>query len=153
MKSNGNASMVSLVLLVNRMNTTRNLLVAAFTAMLCLPAAANLGSADFPAGIESSGPKTTHKAMCGKLDNQCVVTFSGRRMQVDGSGGIDRDQLLGFRSDFDRNETYYYVDYRKSNGDRGTALFLFTNRKAASYFGQALSRWYNQDPRPYPVTY
>ena len=74
-------------------------------------------------------------------------------MWVDGSSGIDRRQLLGFRSDFDRNETYYYIDYQRKDGSKSTALFLFVNRKAAAYFGQSLSRWYDSDARPYPTTY
>ena len=135
------------------MSLKKAFLSASFLYLLAQPVLADLGSAEVPSGVGASGPKTTHQALCGKLDNQCVVTFDGRRMEVNNAGGIDRDQLLGFRSAFDRNETYYYVDYKKADGTKSTALFLFTNRKAASYFGQSLSRWYNQDPRPYPVTY
>ena len=74
-------------------------------------------------------------------------------MSVDGSSGISRAQLIGFRTEFDRQETYFYVDYIGSAGDKRSALFVFHNRKAASYFGQSLSRWYNADPNAYPVTY
>ena len=113
--------------------------------------AGDLGPADFPGDVEEI--KSVHTASCRQLKRTCQITFEGDTMRVDNFRGIKRDQLIEFRTAFDRNEQYFYVTYENSSGKRTTALFLFVNRKAAGYFGQELSKWYEMDPRPIPKTY
>ena len=113
----------------------------------------DLGPADFPSEAINSGPKSSHTAWCKQLNRNCVVIFDNEKMIVDNFKGITREQFIDFRTSWDRNEMYYYVNYLNSENKKTTALFLFVNRKAAAYFGESLSRWYNQDPNPYPITY
>ena len=113
----------------------------------------DLGPADFPSEAINSGPKSSHKAWCKQLGRNCVIVFDNEKMIVDNFKGIQREQFIDFRTSWDRNEMYYYVNYLNSENKKTTALFLFINRKAAAYFGESLSRWYNQDPNPYPITY
>ena len=113
----------------------------------------DLGPADFPSEAINSGPKSSHTAWCKQLNRNCVVIFDNEKMIVDNFKGIKREQFIDFRTSWDRNEMYYYVNYLNSENKKTTALFLFMNRKAAAYFGESLSRWYNQDPNPYPITY
>ena len=115
--------------------------------------AGDLGPADFPGDFEHVGLKSIHKASCKQLKRTCQITFEGDTMRVDNFRGIRRDQFIDFKTAFDRNEQYFYVTYKNSAGKKTTALFLFVNRKAAGYFGQALSKWYEMDPRPIPKTY
>lgn len=109
----------------------------------------DLGPADF-GDIEEGGPRSYHDAWCRQLRKECRVTFSGRTMKVDNYKGITREQLQGFRSAEDGGEHYFYVRYLNSKGKMTNALFLFVHGQAASEFGYALSRWYEQDPRPVP---
>ncbi len=113
----------------------------------------DLGPADFPSEAINSGPKSSHTAWCKQLGRNCVIVFDKEKMIVDNFKGIKREQFIDFRTSWDRNEMYYYVNYLNSENKKTTALFLFMNRKAAAYFGESLSRWYNQDPNPYPITY
>ena len=113
----------------------------------------DLGPADFPSEAINSGPKSSHTAWCKQLGRNCVIVFDNEKMIVDNFKGIKREQFIDFRTSWDRNEMYYYVNYLNSENKKTTALFLFMNRKAAAYFGESLSRWYNQDPNPYPNTY
>ena len=113
----------------------------------------DLGPADFPSEAINSGPKSSHTAWCKQLGRNCVIVFDNEKMIVDNFKGIKREQFIDFRTSWDRNEMYYYVNYLNSENKKTTALFLFINRKAAAYFGESLSRWYNQDPNPYPITY
>ena len=113
----------------------------------------DLGPADFPSEAINSGPKSSHTAWCKQLGRNCVIVFDNEKMIVDNFKGIKREQFIDFRTSWDRNEMYYYVNYLNSENKKTTALFLFMNRKAAAYFGESLSRWYNQDPNPYPITY
>tara|TARA_B100000965_G_C19454148_1_gene696679 strand:+ start:313 stop:885 length:573 start_codon:yes stop_codon:yes gene_type:complete len=117
----------------------------------------DLGPADFPGDIEEGGPRSYHDAWCRQLKKECRVRFSGRIMTIEGFKGIDRSQLISFRHDFDggtfrfgKKEIYYYVDYLNSQKNKSTALFLFAHKTAATEFGEALVRWYEQDPRPKP---
>ena len=113
----------------------------------------DLGPADFPSEAINSGPKSSHTAWCKQLGRNCVIVFDNEKMIVDNFKGITREQFIDFRTSWDRNEMYYYVNYLNSENKKTTALFLFMNRKAAAYFGESLSRWYNQDPNPNPITY
>lgn len=110
----------------------------------------DFGPADFDGDVESGMPASYHDAWCKQLRKRCRVTFQGRSMTVNGYRGITREQLLGFRTSADRGEMYYYVRYRNSKGRTTNALFLFDNDLAGIEFGYALSRWYEQDPRPVP---
>lgn len=124
---------------------------AAFVGFLCSPGLAQeFGPADFPGDIEDRGPISYHDAWCRQIKKECRVRFNGRSMTVEGYKGITREQLLDFRTDFDGGESYFYVAYLNSRGQKTTALFLFAHRIAASEFGLALARWYKQDPRPFP---
>ncbi len=51
---------------------------------LSLPAKANFGDADFPAGMFNDGPKSYHDAWCRYLKNECRVRFQGPAMWVEG---------------------------------------------------------------------
>ena len=120
-------------------------------ASLCLASMANdFGPADFPGNVEIGMPQSFHDAWCRQLNRDCRVRFSGREMTVDGFKGITREQLIGFRSDSDGNEKYFYVRYTNGEAKETTALFMFVNKGASAEFGKALVRWYEQDPKPYP---
>ena len=69
-------------------------LMSAFA--LQIPAHADFGDADFPSGIFDDGPKSYHDAWCRKIKNECRVRFQGSGMWVEGQGGIQSDQCLGF---------------------------------------------------------
>ena len=100
--------------------------------------------------IEEEMPSSYHDAWCKQLNRNCRVRFRGRSMTVEGFNGITREQLKGFRSNYDGGEHYFYVRYVNSKGRISNALFLFVHDGAANEFGYALSRWYEQDPRPVP---
>ncbi len=134
-------------------------LVLPLLAVLALPVAVNandFGNADFPSDVEVGSPKSYHDAFCRQLNRKCRVRFTGRKMFVEGFKGIERNQLIGYRSKTDIEvflgtmERYFYVDYMNSKGEKSTALFLFTHTGAAREFGLALARWHAQDPRPQP---
>ena len=110
----------------------------------------DFGPADFPGEVESGMPLSVHDAWCKQLNKECKVKFQGRTLTVEGYKGISREQLLGFRSDSDGKERYFYVKYINSSRQNTTALFLFVHKAAAAEFGLALSRWYEQDSKPYP---
>tara|TARA_Y100001968_G_scaffold273639_1_gene266409 strand:- start:212 stop:835 length:624 start_codon:yes stop_codon:yes gene_type:complete len=117
-----------------------------------------LGNADFPGELEEQGARSYHDPWCRELKRKCRVRFQGRKMWVEGFKGIDRSQLISFRFRRDgghygqdvHGEKYYYVKYLGENGKTFNALFLFADNTAAQEFGNALSRWYEQDSRPYP---
>ena len=117
-----------------------------------LAIAQDFGPADFPGDTEKNAPKSYHDAWCRQLEKECRVIFSGRRMTVEGFRGIEREQLIGFRTERDikGKERYFYVKYLNNRGFESTALFMFVKKKASREFGLALSRWYEQDPKPYP---
>ncbi len=112
--------------------------------------AEDLGEADFPADVEDPSPNSYHDAWCRKLKRECRVRFVGNAMRVDGFKGIKRKQLIGFRSDHDGQENYFYVKYLDSSNKPKNALFLFVHHAAAQEFSRALARWYEQDSKPYP---
>ena len=64
-------------------------------------AKADFGDADFPIGMFEGGPKSYHDSWCRSLKNKCRVRFQGPAMWVEGQGGIQRDQLIGYRYDED----------------------------------------------------
>ena len=110
----------------------------------------DFGPADFSDYNQVSMPISYHDAWCRQLKKECRVRFEGRAMTVEGFKGIEREQLLGFKSDQEARERYFYVRYRNSKGNPSTALFLFVHDQAANEFARALSRWYSQDPMPGP---
>lgn len=120
------------------------------------PARADFGDADFPVGTFDDGPKSYHDAWCRKVKNECRVRFSGPAMSVEGQGGITSDQLITFKIDEDVDkhgnvtEYYTYVTYRKTDGTKQQALFLFANGRANKEFLRALMTWRRQkvDIRP-----
>ena len=117
---------------------------------LSLPAKANFGDADFPAGMFNDGPKSYHDAWCRYLKNECRVRFQGPAMWVEGQGGIFRKQFLKYRYDHDRNEYYNYIRYKDSKGKVREALFLFAKTKAQGEFMRAFIRWKDSEGQPVP---
>jgi hypothetical protein len=122
--------------------------ILVFASIVNWARADDFGPADFPGEVESGMPLSAHDAWCKQLNKECKVKFQGRSMHVEGYKGITREQLIGFRSDADGNERYFYVKYLNSSGQDATALFLFVHKGAAAEFG--LARWYEQDSKPYP---
>ena len=113
-------------------------------------AQADFGDADFPAEIFEDGPRSYHDAWCRKIKQDCRVRFQGSGMWVEGQGGINSDQYLGYRYDRDHNDFYNYIRYLSNSGSEKQALFLFNNPQAQRDFVRALFRWKKQDPRPIP---
>jgi hypothetical protein len=116
----------------------------------CLPSKSDFGDADFPVGMFDGGPKSYHDAWCGKIGNKCRVVFNGPAMMIEGQGGIQTNQYIGFRYDEDGNEYYNYISYMSSSGVRREALFLFANRDSQRDFVRAFSRWKTQNALPIP---
>ena len=117
---------------------------------LSIPAKANFGDADFPAGMFDDGPKSYHDAWCRTLENECRVRFQGPAMWVEGQGGIFRNQFLKYRYDHDREEYYNYIRYKDSEGKIREALFLFVKTKAQGEFMRAFIRWKESEGQPIP---
>ena len=117
---------------------------------LASQAKADFGDADFPSGMFEDGSKSYHDAWCKKIKNECRVRFQGSGMWVEGQGGIQSDQYLGFRYDRDGKETYNYIRYRTKAGKQKTALFLFANSSAQQDFIRAFFRWKRQAAQPIP---
>ncbi len=118
-------------------------------------AKADFGDAAFPVELFSEGPKSYHDAWCRKIKNKCRVRFQGPAMWVEGQGGIQRDQFIGFRYDEDGSswgsmEYYNYISYRAGDGTEREALFLFSHFNAQRDFIRALNRWRRQEPKPIP---
>ena len=132
------------------MNTIRALAMLLFMAFIASPVKADFGDADFPSGMFDDGPKSYHDAWCRKIKNECRVRFQGSGMWVEGQGGIQSDQYLGYRYDRDGDETYNYIRYRSKSGQQKTALFLFSNASAQQDFIRALFRWKRQAAQPIP---
>ncbi len=114
------------------------------------PAFADFGDADFPEALFNDGPRSYHDAWCRRIKNKCRVRFQGKGMWVEGQGGIQRSQLKSFRTDFDGNEFYNYVDYISSEGRLKSALFMFSNFEANREFLRAVVRWQRMDASPVP---
>ena len=98
------------------MKNNKLLLAILSTLTFTSPVKADFGDADFPTGIFDDGPKSYHDAWCRKIKNECRVRFQGSGMWVEGQGGIQSDQYLGFRYDRDGEETYNYIRYRSKKG-------------------------------------
>ena len=119
------------------------------------PVKADFGDADFPVGMFSDGPKSYHDAWCRKLKNKCRVRFQGPAMWVEGQGGIQINQLIGYRyaeegGGWGDPDYYNYVSYTSQNGQRREALFLFKHRNAHRDFIRAFARWKRQESQPIP---
>ena len=115
-----------------------------------LPVRADFGDAAFPTGMFKDGPKSYHDAWCRKIKNKCRVRFQGPAMWVEGQGGIQRDQLVGYRFDEDGEEFYNYITYKSKDGTEREALFLFSHFDAQRDFIRSLTRWRRQAPKPIP---
>ena len=133
-----------------KMKDIKSLFVALALLATTSPAKADFGDADFPSGMFDDGPKSYHDAWCRKIKNECRVRFQGSGMWVEGQGGIQSDQYLGYRYDRDGEETYNYIRYRSKSGQEKTALFLFSNASAQQDFIRALFRWKRQVAQPVP---
>ncbi len=119
-------------------------------------AKADFGDADFPVGMFKDGPKSYHDAWCRTIQNECRVRFQGPAMWVEGQGGIQRSQLVGYRYDeegggvWDNPDYYNYISYISKSGERREALFLFKHREAHRDFIRAFARWKRQEAVPIP---
>ena len=110
-----------------------------------------LGRATLEASPPEAMPNSRHNAFCRQLGHSCEVIFQGRVMKVVGYEGIDRSQLIRFRTDKDGHDDFmFYVTYRSNDGKDLSALFILGHQRAAREFGLALARWYEQDSQPYP---
>jgi hypothetical protein len=118
--------------------------------LVASPARADFGEADFPAEVFQSGPRSYHDAWCRKIKNKCRVRFQGPAMWIEGQGGIQRDQLIGYRLDEDGDEFYNYVRYKSSSGIEREALFLFAHYEAQKDFLKAMSQWRKQQVQVIP---
>ena len=127
-----------------------HLLAAIGSILLPMKVLADFGDADFPVGTFDDGPKSYHDAWCRKLKNKCRVRFEGPAMSIEGQGGITSDQFITFKVDRDGAEHYTYLTYRKKDGSKQRALFLFANYSAHTDFVRALLIWRRQevDMRP-----
>lgn len=121
------------------------LIVFIISFVLCLPSKADFGDADFPAGMFDGDSKSYHDAWCGRIGNKCRVIFNGPAMMIEGQGGIQSNQYIGFRYDEDGNEYYNYISYRSTTGSRRESLFLFANTISQREFVRAFSRWKSQN--------
>jgi len=100
------------------------------------PALADLGPA------ETAMKKSSFNAWCGKRKNDCTVSFEGDRLLVNGTDGINKNQILRIWADkelrefWDRGFSYYqdvyYVTYRKADGSEGTGRFIFLDHRQES---------------------
>ena len=113
------------------MKSLKVFLALASALALSPPVRADFGDADFPESIFNNGPKSYHDAWCREIKKECRVRFQGSAMWVEGQGGIQSNQYLGYRYDADGDETYNYVRYRSRNGKPKQALFLFCQFKGA----------------------
>ena len=113
-------------------------------------ARADFGDATFPESMFQEGPKSYHDGWCRKIKQECRIRFQGPAMFVEGQGGIQASQLVGYRFDEDGREYYNYVSYISKSGQPREALFLFTNRDAQGEFMRAFSRWKRQVAKPIP---
>ena len=125
------------------------LLLAAST-FASIPAKAEFGDADFPAGMFNDGPKSYHDGWCRKIKNKCRIRMQGQALWVEGQGGIYRPQFLKYRYDWDGDEFYNYITYKDKQERIRDALFLFSNKDAQGEFIRAFIRWKDQEPRPIP---
>ena len=111
-------------------------------------------------GAAEEGTKRTFYAYCGKKGNDCKVEFTGERLTVNSTDGIDKGQIVKhqFSQDF-RCGTGLLT--RNSCSGRGTTLviyneigvegsgtFIFTNRRAFEEFAGALSAFCGGSCRP-----
>ena len=111
-------------------------------------------------GAAEGGTKRTFDAYCGKKGNDCKVEFTGERLTVNSTDGIDKGQIVKYQ---------FSQDFRCGNGlltrnscsGRGTALviynengvegsgtFIFTNRRTFEEFAGALSAFCGGSCRP-----
>ena len=126
---------------------------------LGLPVRADFGDADFPIGIFKDSPKSYHDGWCRAIKNNCRIRFQGKAMWVEGQGGIQRSQFIGYRYGFEggiswsgneNGEFYNYISYISKSGQSKEALFLFSKRQAQADFIKAFMRWRKQSPQPIP---
>ena len=117
----------------------KRLLVLLSLATLASPlkVLADFGDADFPSSAFSDGPKSYHDAWCRRIKNECRVHFQGSGMWVEGQGGIQSHQYLGFRFDRDGGD-YNYVTISRIVVKRATFLFLIRPQSILS------NRWKKQ---------
>ena len=116
-------------------------LLLLLSLLVATPATADLGPADTPIAGETFVDRYTAytvpvlDAYCAQWRNKCTVEITDEYLIVDGQHKVHKDQLiktwyylLGGRG------PYFYVAYRKDDGSRGTAQFIFTNGTAAGEF-------------------
>lgn len=106
------------------------------SSLFMIPSFADLGPA------ETAMKKSSFNAWCGTRKNDCTVSFEGDRLLVNGTDGINKNQILRIWADkelrefWDRGFSYYqdvyYVTYRKADGSEGTGRFIFLDHRQES---------------------
>ena len=121
-------------------------------SILSIPiqAFADFGDADFASEMFKDGPKSYHDGWCRVIRNKCRIRFQGQGMWVEGQGGIQRNQYIRYRTDYEAHEFYNYITYKSDDGSKKNALFLFTNMNAQMEFQRAFIRWKKLDLSPIP---
>jgi hypothetical protein len=82
-------------------NFFKLLSIASIFFVCQLKVKADFGDADFPNDLFENSPKSYHDAWCRKIKNECRIRFQGKGMWVEGQGGIQRSQYVGYRYAFE----------------------------------------------------
>ena len=119
------------------------------------PIFADFGDPDFPIYLFNEGLTSYHKAACRSLTNNCIISFQGTAMWVEGHGGIELSQLKSYRFDakgsgINSLNYHNYIIYESKFGEVREALFVFINRNSQKKFMEAFFRWKRQLAQPIP---
>ena len=117
----------------------RRLLILPLLLGISSPVFADLGQAE-----SGSSQQKDFEIWCGKLKNDCTVTFEGSTLRVNGSAGITSDQVL-FTERVRKVPTNitgfgcchhheFSVTYKKKDGSSGIGKFLIMNLKTVDSF-------------------
>ena len=99
---------------------------------------ADFGDADFPIDLFKNSPKSYHDAWCRKIKNDCRIRFQGKAMWVEGKGGIQLSQYVGYRYAFEGNliwggdengEFYNYITYISKTGIKKKLYFYLRKER------------------------
>jgi len=127
--------------------------VIAASSFMTTPTWAGLGAA------EGGTTNRTFDAYCGKPGNKCKVKFSGNRLTVNGTDGIDKGSIIRYQTSNDfwctasvlrrncRGSGQALVVYRE-DGQEGSGTFIFVNHKTFDQFKAALSAFCGGSCRP-----
>ena len=125
------------------------------------PALADLGAADTPIPGETFVDRYTAytvpvlDAYCAQWRNKCTVEITDEYLIVDDQDKVRKDQLIKtWYHQLAGRGSWFYVAYRKDDGSRGTAQFIFSNSTAGAEFYNRLqllmTPWSDSDPPAQP---